>query len=212
MDPRRFYKWKNPGWPRLWFPTRHPPLTLHSSISHLCDSTAADVLEQLRYNMDLNSIKTFALYRLSSPSHHLQRIELHDKIQQVMSLIDGETEIKILFRSWICDENGKFEKLAMQEGNRVKQSNTALWLKYIEAVFMITSGKYLLTEDEAIMLGCLQLQVPPHTPHSSRTSCLLPLVAFHSNSLLGWFWRFQSFCSYNPNASNKDLNFIPCSN
>jgi hypothetical protein len=142
--------------------------------------------------MDLNSIKTFALYRLSNPFHRIQRLELNEKIQAAMDFRDGETEIKILFRSWICDENGKFEKLALQEGKREKQSNTALWLKYIEAVFMITSGKYLLTEDEAIMLGCLKLQVHSLVYPVSST-VLLSLYLSHvlpwSHLSSGWYLR-----------------------
>lgn len=119
-------------------------------------SVAKDVLDQLKYNMDLCSIKTFALFRVSGLQ--MKRIELNERIRDTMTLLDGETDVKLLFRSWICDESSSFEKSALQEGVRDKQPNTALWLKYIEATFMVTSGKYYLTEDESILLGCLKMQ------------------------------------------------------
>jgi hypothetical protein len=34
-----------------------------------------------------------------------------------------------------------------------------LYLKYMEAVCMVMMGKCYLTEDEAVMLGCLKMQV-----------------------------------------------------
>lgn len=137
------------------------PTSLLSLLFPPFSSTVANVLQQLKYNLDLVSIKTFAIYRLSLPSHRMRRLELSENIQSIMSLHESESEkeVKLLFRSWICDENGKFEKSALQDGVRDKQPNTALWLKYIEAIFMISSGKYLLTDDEALMLGCLKLQV-----------------------------------------------------
>jgi hypothetical protein len=121
-------------------------------------STVHEVLEQLKYNMDLCCIKTFALFRICN-KNIIRRLELDENIQTAQAPIEDETEIRILFRSWICDEEGKFERSALQDGIRDKQPNTALWLKYIEATFMVASGKYLLTEDEALMLGCLKLQV-----------------------------------------------------
>ena len=107
--------------------------------------------------MDLCSVKTFALFRVCGLQ--MRRIELNENIRETMTLLEEESDVKILFRSWICDESGSFERSALQEGVRVKQPNTALWLKYIEATFMVASGKYFLTEDEALMLGCIKLQV-----------------------------------------------------
>lgn len=120
------------------------------------------VLEQLKFNMDLSSIKTFALYRVLG-SHH-RRIELDARIQDEMQTKgeSGSEEVRLLFRSWICDECGPLEKEAMQDGARIKVSNSALWLKYLEAVFCVVTGKCYLTEDEALLLGCLKMQV--HSP------------------------------------------------
>jgi hypothetical protein len=177
MDLRRCYKSKNPG-------SSLSPVSISVSIllSLSCppsssSSSARDVLEQLKYNMDLCCIKTFALFRICN-RNIIRRIELDENIQNIQIPTDGETEIRILFRSWICDEEGKFERSALQDGCREKRPNTALWLKYIEATFMVTSGKYLLTEDEALMLGCLKLQVSPLPPPSvSLCLCLSPPVS-----------------------------------
>lgn len=109
--------------------------------------------------MDLISIKTLALYRVCGSKY--MRLGLDTKIKDAQSPKEGEGEaVRILLRSWICDMCGPMEKEAMQDGIRVKACNSALWLKYLEAMFMVVTGKCYLTEDEALLLGCLKMQVP----------------------------------------------------
>ena len=110
--------------------------------------------------MDLSSIKTFALYRVCGAQFN--RIDLETKVKDALQSKDGEgDEVRILFKSWISDECGPLEKEAMQDGYRTKTPNSALWLKYLEAVFAVVTGKCYLTEDEALTLGCLKMQVSP---------------------------------------------------
>jgi hypothetical protein len=112
--------------------------------------------------MDLISIKTLALYRVCGPKY--KRIDLDTRIKDVLTAEEGDMEaVRILLRSWICDVCGPLEKEAMQDGRRVKAPNSALWLKYLEAMFMVVTGKCYLTEDEALLLGCLKMQVGPPT-------------------------------------------------
>lgn len=102
----------------------------------------------------------------------IRRIELNEVIQDVLRDPAGsETEVKLLFRSWINYKHGCFEWEALQPTRRIKQPSTALWLAYMEANFMCSIEKYYLTEDESIMLGCLKLQV---------AAILKPLLYFYN--------------------------------
>lgn len=121
-------------------------------------SSAKDVLLLLKFNLDLSSIKCHALFRICHKK--VKRLGLLSSIKTAMSLQEGEEgDIKILMRAWIHDEEGLFDKEAMQDGHFPKESNSALYLKYMEAGCMVAMGKCFLTEDEAIMLGCLKMQV-----------------------------------------------------
>lgn len=91
---------------------------------------------------------------------NVRRVELNEIIQDALRDPTGSgMEVRLLFRSWIIYKNGSFESEALQSNKRVKLATTALWLAYMEANFMCNIGKYFLTEDEALMLGCLKMQV-----------------------------------------------------
>ena len=151
-------------------------------------STVKDVLAQLQYNMDLSSIKCHALFRICQ--HKVKRLPLENKIKDAMSLHDGEEgDVKILMRAWIHDEEGLFDKEAMQDGHFPKEANSALYLKYMEAVCMVMMGKCYLTEDEAVMLGCLKMQV---------RNLLVSLILWHLREMLnkGGFWGLLQYSAY----------------
>lgn len=121
-------------------------------------STVKDVITLLQFNLDLASIKCHALFRICHKK--VKRLPLTGKIKDAMVLQEGEEgDVKVLMRAWIHDEEGLFDREAMQDGSYPKVSNSALYLKYMEAVCMVMMGKCFLTEDEAIMLGCLKMQV-----------------------------------------------------
>jgi len=121
------------------------------------ESTAAEVLSQLKYNMDLVDISTHALFRVVDKT--VRRVELPEKIKDVLTdPTDSGQEVKLLFRSWITAKCGGFEKQVFQDNTRHKDSTTALWICFMEASFMCFAGKYYLSEDEAVMLGCLKMQ------------------------------------------------------
>ena len=91
---------------------------------------------------------------------NVRRVELNEIIQDALRDPTGSgLEVRLLFRSWIIYKNGSFESEALQSNKRVKLATTALWLAYMEANFMCNIGKYFLTEEEALMLGCLKMQV-----------------------------------------------------
>jgi len=120
-------------------------------------STAEDVLCQLKYNLDLQDISTHALFRVMDRS--IRRIELNENLKEALKdTTEKGGTVRILFRSWIVARSGCFEKEVFQDNIRHKMCNTALWLAYMEATFMCMANKYYLSEDEAIMLGCLRMQ------------------------------------------------------
>ena len=137
-------------------------------------STVLDVLKQLKYNLDLADISTCALFRVKD-GVGARRLELHEVIQEVMKdaseeyeaahIVRNDTqrvapqnEARILFRTWIVAKCGVFEKEVFQEHLKHKSPNSALYLAYMEANLMCFTGRYYLSEDEAIMLGCLKMQ------------------------------------------------------
>jgi hypothetical protein len=120
-------------------------------------STTRDVLRQLKSNLDLRSIKSHAIYRISGT--HVRRLELDEVIKNIMVPDSDTQEVRLLLRMWIFHPDGLYEDEVMQFDVDDKESNTALWLKYMEISFMVMSGKYYLTEEESIMLGCLKCQV-----------------------------------------------------
>jgi hypothetical protein len=107
-------------------------------------STAKDVLIALRFNLDLEDISCFALFRVAG--QQVQRVGLREVISEVLcDRTESGAEVRLLFRSWISYKYGGFEREVFQEGMRVKQPNTALWLAYMEATFMCNTGRYYLT-------------------------------------------------------------------
>lgn len=120
-------------------------------------STAKEVLIALKFNLDLSDISTFALFRVVG--NNVRRVELNEVITDVMKdPTNSGQEVRLLFRSWISFKYGAFDHEVFQHGIRNKQPNTAMWLAFMEAVFMCMTGKFYLTEDEAVMLGCLKMQ------------------------------------------------------
>lgn len=145
-------------------------------------STVADVLKQLKFNLDLDDISTCALFRVRD-GIGARRLELGEIMKDVMRDVtdhdytmgtttpkdivkgaDGaaggssKSEVRILFRTWIVAKCGIFEKEVFQDHLKHKAPNSALYLAYMEANFMCFTGRYYLSEDEAIMLGCLKMQ------------------------------------------------------
>lgn len=148
-----------------------------SKVLQMMDSsTVADVLCQLKYNLDLSDISTCALFRVVDGVFGARRLELFENIQESMrdvhdtnndsqkpmkDMIPGgkdNGEVRILFRTWINAKSSVFEKEVLQEHSKHKQPTSALWLAYMEAQFMCMTGRYYLSEDEALMLGCLRMQ------------------------------------------------------
>ena len=122
------------------------------------NSTSCDVLTSLKFNLDLDDISTYALFRVAG--HLVRRIELTEKITDVLrDSTESGQDVRLLFRSWISYRYGGYEKEVFQDEVLVKQPNTALWLAYMEATFMCMTGKYYLTEEESLLLGCLKMQV-----------------------------------------------------
>lgn len=122
------------------------------------NSTARDVLIALKFNLDLSDISTFALFRVIGSN--VRRVELNEVVSEVLrDPTDSGQEVRLLFRSWITFKYGAYDQEVCQHLVRNKQPNTALWLAFMEAVFMCMTGKFYLTEDESIMLGCLKMQV-----------------------------------------------------
>jgi hypothetical protein len=120
--------------------------------------TVADVLTALKSNLDLTDISTFALFRVIS--NNVRRLELNEGISEILKdPTDSGQEVRLLFRSWITFKYSAYDYELFQHGIRIKQPNTALWLAFMEAVFMCMTGKFYLTEDESILLGCLKMQV-----------------------------------------------------
>lgn len=121
------------------------------------ESTAEETLSQLKYNLDLQDISTYALFRVMDKQ--IRRIELSEKIKEVLlDLTESGHEVRILFRSWITAKCGGFEKQVFQDNTRHKEANTALWLSFMEASFMCFAGKYYLSEEESMLLGCIKMQ------------------------------------------------------
>eukprot|EP01038_Epipyxis_sp_PR26KG_P004377 gene4377-6192_t len=123
-------------------------------------STIRDVLIALKFNLDLEDISTFAIFRiLGDTGNQMRRVELREKVSDCMidSTFSGQT-VRLLFKTWIVDRYSTHERNIFQEDVRNKQPNTALWLAFMEAQFMCNTGKYYLTEEESILLGCLKMQ------------------------------------------------------
>lgn len=122
------------------------------------DSSVADVLIALKSNMDLEDVSTYGLFRVIGTS--VRRLELKERVSYALKdPTDSGQEVRLLFRSWISYRYGVFDRCVFQEGVRDKQPNTELWLAYMEGTFMCMSGKYYLSEDESVLLGCLRMQV-----------------------------------------------------
>lgn len=150
------------------------------------NSTAADVLIALKFNLDLADISTHALFRVFGSS--IRRIELEEVVSEVLrDSTDSGQEVRLLLRSWITFQYGPFDNEVFQYGQRIKQPNTALWLSYLEVSFMINTEKLLLTEEESLILGCLKMQV---------IEIGFLFSPFFSNLFLGGIWRFQPFYSF----------------
>lgn len=71
----------------------------------------------------------------------------------------NEAAVRILFRTWVMPRYGFCAReMVFQDGRQRKTPNTAVWLFYMEASFMVMTGRYFLTEEESIILGCLRMQ------------------------------------------------------
>lgn len=120
--------------------------------------TAMDLMISLKFNLELLDISTHALFRVANQS--IRRVELSEEIREVLvDKTNSGVEVRLLFRSWITYQYGLFDHEVFQYGLRKKSPNTAQWMSYMEAVFMVYTGKYYLSEDESVMLGCLKMQV-----------------------------------------------------
>ena len=125
------------------------------------NSSAKHVLQALKNNLDLQDISTHALFRVVGSS--MRRVELNEKIIDVLkedSLNPGPTGgVRLLFKTWITFKYGVFDSEVFQNEQKNKQPSTALWLAYMEAMFMCMTDKYFLSEDESLLLGVLKTQV-----------------------------------------------------
>lgn len=149
------------------------------TLQMLESSTALDLLSQLRFNLDLQDISTFALYRVKD--NNMSMIDLDAKLKDFyLQPNNGETSnsVKILFRSWIHIRNGLFDKLLFQDSEPFQQPNAEIWLSYMEATFMLMNRKYYVTEEESLVLGCLSLQaeVGDYNPQTHSDSKLMDRV------------------------------------
>ena len=123
------------------------------------NSTAKDVLVGLKYNLDLDDISTYALFRVLGGN--VRRLDLNERVSEALKdPTETGQEVRLLFRSWISYKYGRYEQEVFQVGQRLKQPNSALWLAFMEATFMCMTERYYLTEDESLLLGCLKMQVP----------------------------------------------------
>jgi hypothetical protein len=126
------------------------------------NSTVKEVLSALKFNLDLHDISTFALFRVVG--YNVRRLELQELIVDALrDPTESGQEVRLLFRTWIDFKYGGFDHEVFQYGSRHKQPSTALWLAFMEATFLTMTGQYNLTEDEALMLGCLKTQVNRRT-------------------------------------------------
>jgi hypothetical protein len=143
------------------------------------NSTVRDILAQMKYNMDLGDVSTCALFRVVD-GQGARRMELDENMKQAIketheldssgtyyvqktyNIDDDEKptpgSVRILFRTWIHARCGIFDQEVFQYLERHKHNNSALWLAYMESTFMCMTGRYYLSDDEAIMLGCLRMQ------------------------------------------------------
>lgn len=121
-------------------------------------STVRDVLSALKFNLDLQDVSTLALFRVLG--FNVRRLELGELVADALrDPTDSGQEVRLLLRSWISFRYGVFDAEVFQYGVHHKQPTTALWLAFMEATFMAMTGQLHLTEDEAMMLGCLKMQV-----------------------------------------------------
>ena len=78
------------------------------------NSTAKDVLISLKFNLDLDDISTFALFRVAGQL--VRRIELSERITDVLrDQTESGQEVRLLFKSWIVYRYGGYEKEVFQE-------------------------------------------------------------------------------------------------
>jgi len=116
--------------------------------------TVEDLLLQLRFNLDLKDISTFAIHKLIGTS--IYRLQLSEKVSDVIKGVEGT---KLVFKSWISHPYGHYGKEVFQYNIKSKIANSELWLAYMEATEMMIRGKYYLTYEESVQLGCIQLQI-----------------------------------------------------
>lgn len=122
------------------------------------NSTVRDVLSALKFNLDIQDISTLALFRVLG--FNVRRLDLNELIVDALrDPTESGQEVRLLLRSWISFKYGVFDSEVFQYGVSHKQPSTALWLAFMEAIFMTMTGQLQLTEDESLMLGCLKMQV-----------------------------------------------------
>lgn len=66
---------------------------------------------------------------------------------------------KLLFRPWIYVHGGRLDTEIMHGSLDERNPSQAVYLAYTDAVYMLASGRYQLTADEAVLVGCLKTQV-----------------------------------------------------
>jgi hypothetical protein len=104
-------------------------------------SKCSDVLNQLKFNLDLTDISTYALFRVQGKN--MRRIGLNEIITRVIvDSNDSGLVVRLLFRSWITARYGNFGHQVFQYGTRPKPSS-ALWIAYMEATFMVVFFNYM---------------------------------------------------------------------
>ncbi len=154
-------------------PILHAPNLNHLIKVHLLDEstkllqinegcTISTVLVQLKLKLDIPDISNFGLFLVENGEIQ-RRLELFEKVSSFPSHTiksEDSSTTYILFKSWSMDLNGVFYSHVFQDSLRTKEATTELWLAYIEAThFVYKSHHTILSEEEAIMLGCLKLQV-----------------------------------------------------
>ncbi len=122
--------------------------------------TVLDVMVDLKFKLDLEDLSAFALFHYQNDILN-RRLSLTEPITKYISKTKESTsDIKLTCHSWLVDVEGDFYSEVFQNEKYVKESNTSLWLAYQEAHhFALHTNKYILTEEESIILGCYILQV-----------------------------------------------------
>lgn len=125
------------------------------------DSTVWDVLVLIKQKLDLSFVGHHALFLVKDGTP--KRLPL---AQPILDFLGDDHNVqrvdsspKLLFRPWIYVYGGRMDKEIMHSSLEESNPSQALWLAYTDAVYMVMSGRYQLTADEALLVGCLKTQV-----------------------------------------------------